>query len=493
MQRVVLRALLSLFIPVFACYAQAGVIDESQSILNKLGYNAGSVDGIYGRKTENAISKFYSDNGESYDGILGAKELTDLQDALSKKRLREPQGSSAFAKYKRALPANGIEYDRDIKYSFRKGDFFVDIRENYSSHWRSIFSMDYKAEADPFTPTKEGIDCKKALLQNEPFQRATVNTATATPDSTIVMECWWPLRKEMHQQWVDNKPNSAVFKFFFEQLTPHVIKKNTWTYEPDIQGGQRDKAMERFFALYAQYSDFYQTTMDLDSAVLGYFNYHEQQQVVHPLPRKKYLHCPTDSLVLYPKFDDFIQDSCANWGAERALTRVMVGLKYQHDDILNEGIQIMKHIAESSHGAGATLDAYRGGDSVGYLMQLSTSLDPAAFIVSHYTDIDAYELGGGKFNNTVRDVLEYSFRSVMDPEMNYKYSSKNIYDHNGYYKRQIWREAPDVDFLIRLWVQAAAGFTSEARYLQRWYATNRNNTMEFMVYWNGMSLVESLK
>ena len=41
--------------------AQAGVVDESQKLLNQLGYNAGSVDGVYGGKTERALIQFYKD------------------------------------------------------------------------------------------------------------------------------------------------------------------------------------------------------------------------------------------------------------------------------------------------------------------------------------------------------------------------------------------------------------------------------------------------
>ena len=37
---------------------------DAQRLLNSLGYNAGSVDGIWGKKTRAALEKFFKDNGK---------------------------------------------------------------------------------------------------------------------------------------------------------------------------------------------------------------------------------------------------------------------------------------------------------------------------------------------------------------------------------------------------------------------------------------------
>ena len=39
-----------------------------QKLLNELGYNAGTADGLYGRKTGNALTEFYQSIGQKYDG-----------------------------------------------------------------------------------------------------------------------------------------------------------------------------------------------------------------------------------------------------------------------------------------------------------------------------------------------------------------------------------------------------------------------------------------
>ena len=49
--------ILTLLIP-HAVFADS--VAQSQSILNHLGYNAGPIDGAYGKKTRRALEKFYT-------------------------------------------------------------------------------------------------------------------------------------------------------------------------------------------------------------------------------------------------------------------------------------------------------------------------------------------------------------------------------------------------------------------------------------------------
>ena len=50
-----------------------------QKDLNLLGYNAGPVDGSYGKKTRIALEQFYKDNGGVFDGKLDGNEIKDLK------------------------------------------------------------------------------------------------------------------------------------------------------------------------------------------------------------------------------------------------------------------------------------------------------------------------------------------------------------------------------------------------------------------------------
>jgi peptidoglycan hydrolase-like protein with peptidoglycan-binding domain len=54
-----------------------------QRNLNLLGYNAGPVDGAYGKKTRLALEQFYKDNGGLFDGKTDDNEIIDLTKALA--------------------------------------------------------------------------------------------------------------------------------------------------------------------------------------------------------------------------------------------------------------------------------------------------------------------------------------------------------------------------------------------------------------------------
>lgn len=49
-----------------------------QTKLNRWGYNAGTVDGIYGKNTTAAVKRFQKKNGLAVDGIVGAKTAAAL-------------------------------------------------------------------------------------------------------------------------------------------------------------------------------------------------------------------------------------------------------------------------------------------------------------------------------------------------------------------------------------------------------------------------------
>ena len=56
---------------------------KAQRLLTKLGYNAGPVDGLIGKKTLSALDEFYISKGLRFDGVLDRIELEDLQSALN--------------------------------------------------------------------------------------------------------------------------------------------------------------------------------------------------------------------------------------------------------------------------------------------------------------------------------------------------------------------------------------------------------------------------
>ena len=91
-QSLMITAILAM--PVFG-----GTVDQAQSMLNRLGYNAGPVDGAYGKKTRGALEAFYADNGSVFDGKLDANEIQDLQTAMAVRGIRISPLSNTEVEY----------------------------------------------------------------------------------------------------------------------------------------------------------------------------------------------------------------------------------------------------------------------------------------------------------------------------------------------------------------------------------------------------------
>ena len=63
-------------------------VQAIQEKLNKLGYNVGKADGVFGEKTKAAVIKFQKDNGLTVDGIVGNQTLTEIYFEQSKQRAK---------------------------------------------------------------------------------------------------------------------------------------------------------------------------------------------------------------------------------------------------------------------------------------------------------------------------------------------------------------------------------------------------------------------
>lgn len=60
-------------------YYQPSIVKKVQKKLNKLGYNCGKADGIYGTKTKNAIKDFQSNEGMTVNGEIKKALLKKLK------------------------------------------------------------------------------------------------------------------------------------------------------------------------------------------------------------------------------------------------------------------------------------------------------------------------------------------------------------------------------------------------------------------------------
>lgn len=66
-------------------------VRDMQILLNSLGYECGTADGIFGAKTQTAVKAFQTDHGLTADGIAGQQTLEALKKAAGKGDAPEPQ------------------------------------------------------------------------------------------------------------------------------------------------------------------------------------------------------------------------------------------------------------------------------------------------------------------------------------------------------------------------------------------------------------------
>ena len=79
--RIFYFTLVSIYLSITAVSAESFDVRQAQMMLNKIGYNAGLVDGILGQKTNRAMQDFMAGIGKSYDGLIDIEEVTLLAEA----------------------------------------------------------------------------------------------------------------------------------------------------------------------------------------------------------------------------------------------------------------------------------------------------------------------------------------------------------------------------------------------------------------------------
>ena len=108
-------------------------VKQLQTKLNALGYSCGSVDGLFGTKTESALKKFQSENKLVVDGIFGKASLAALNSAKTPDKVPDAEEEPAEplqtytvnkgdtlwrisqkflgngSKYKKIMTANGLK------------------------------------------------------------------------------------------------------------------------------------------------------------------------------------------------------------------------------------------------------------------------------------------------------------------------------------------------------------------------------------------------
>ena len=83
-----------------------------QRMLNQLGYKAGPTDGLYGKKTKEALNNFYENQNKQFDNKLDQNEINDLKYALQ-----------SIVGARKDIPVNTWNPRMDSQFTFVKSGF----------------------------------------------------------------------------------------------------------------------------------------------------------------------------------------------------------------------------------------------------------------------------------------------------------------------------------------------------------------------------------
>ena len=157
--------------------AKAGVeegvdVRKVQSLLTKLCYNPGPIDGAWGRKTEAAAKKFFKDNKFKYDGRLGKDQFSFLttQGAFSNKKCTSNQ--------------NKINSSTDDKVTIFEGRSQIpnldkQVNDATISHYYRVGDkfLSYKNDTYKIRPSKSPYQFQMNIEKNDTVDDELANSA----------------------------------------------------------------------------------------------------------------------------------------------------------------------------------------------------------------------------------------------------------------------------------------------------------------------------
>lgn len=155
--------------PNYARYAAPEYsVTELQTNLNTLGYDCGTVDGIFGTKTENAVKAFQKANGLTVDGIVGTATLSKISEKLAEHKALEAE--------KEVLRKAEEKYRTAYDWAYKKGITTNDTLSGFNPTrnctraeavtflWRLSGTLEPVIGNLPFSDVTEGDYFYKAVL-----------------------------------------------------------------------------------------------------------------------------------------------------------------------------------------------------------------------------------------------------------------------------------------------------------------------------------------
>jgi len=387
--------LLLLFLkPIFANVAKELNVAEVQTILTKLCFNPGPIDGVWGKKTEKATQAFFNKYFEKYGGYLGHREFKMLKatEELSSKSL-------GGEKLKRCI------LDKNI----RKGSLDLEERLNEltekgllrSRCGKSWVNLNSEPEViKTLMPADQDYGGSDARVQ--PVSNLLINlTAACFGGSKIACNSGI---KSLRQYALIGAPfenNQAKYKKNLRTINAYIMNTS-------------------FISHVINFLSVYDQNIGLTEQEL--INFDDWLKTIVERYRKK--DCRSDKPIDLRKHGHRNSWSTANHCVSSAISSAALGSWLDDEKLLNEGIkQWGKTLGTMRKDGSLPHETARGSKAIEYSGYTITKLMRLAEILrQNGTNLYSLEIRG----KTIHDNVSFYLDVMETPDLIHKYAKFNI-------------------------------------------------------------------
>lgn len=360
-----------------------------------------------------------------------------------------------------------VDYSPQHEFTYEKGQFLVDGMPSYRKQWIQMygypeydraFSMDMKEIWYPHKGIMS-VNCFKKF--NTPDLLEYVGHAQTHGDkfANDIAEqnhiergknryCSEKLKHLVHEDVIRNDKNGHAITYFFDDLMPSFLENDSWLGLPNRREPGEDfipeqQAIEHILYTYIYFSDWYDTSDELDEKFVSYFRKYERTRHKHIKNSKNsnfITKCPDDIYRMRPNWNSRVTDKHLDFLACKQefwpMLYSYMAVRFQDNDILNEALFFFKHNAKYTFEEGATIEVTRGFRGPGYAIMASEFFAQGAWVIEQFTNTDVLSINGeGLYNNTVYDMIMSGIEAFQYPERYFKYAELGQDTYGGDYRK----------------------------------------------------------
>ena len=413
-----------LFIVLPTSLLAEGTARDAQGMLSRLGYQI-SVDGSWGPQSQLVIGQFYTDRGLTYDGTLSENEFTDLSAAVDElPKIVVP----------RHPRSRNVDYS--VTYDFGPEPWApVDI-EKYARELQRYYGISQTIGLY-FPPEHSAEKCNEYM---------TTDTIGLKYHDTEFLDTIYKCIGRLQTLILDEIPsqgrNSPHLKYLFETLIPlwannYAYTAKGWTDNGNCQANMQITLNNAAFRIYFNFASYYGVTPEMDTTVYRWYE-KADSELCGSVRMRYWGKCYDTTWFLQDPGNSFrggwsefptpmkYGADCSNGTLGYGANLAIAGMYFKNSDYINESLDAVRVVIDVANEDGATHDATRCWQGVGYMLHTATYVVEIAEYLEDL-GIDLYKMRGRNHGATPEDIVNYASKVMMNPELNLRYQQWPTY------------------------------------------------------------------